>query len=62
MEHSVRFAGVSTRSLYIEPASAKALFAIEQCRIVNISPCCASCLSKPWQWIRFTRRWGETVN
>lgn len=38
MEHSVRFEGVSTRSLYIEPESVRPLFAIDRCRIVTVSP------------------------
>ncbi len=38
MEHSVRFVGVSTRSLYIEPAAIAGLFNPESCRIVNVSP------------------------
>lgn len=38
MEHSVRFEGVSTRSLYIEPESVRPLFAIDHCRIVTVSP------------------------
>lgn len=36
--HSVTFIGVSTRSLYIEPASAKKLHGDEHCKVVTVSP------------------------
>ena len=36
--HSVKFAGVSTRSLYIEPALAVCLRDTERCRVISVSP------------------------
>ena len=38
MAHSVKFTGVSTRSLYIEPASASRLNVGEACKIISVSP------------------------
>ncbi len=36
--HSVKFIGVSTRSLYIEPESAKGLYVNERCKIITVTP------------------------
>lgn len=36
--HSVKFVGVSTRSLYIEPVRAAALRESECCRVISVSP------------------------
>lgn len=36
--HSVTFIGVSTRSLYIDPARAKSLHGDERCKVVTVSP------------------------
>ncbi|WP_130832883.1 AraC family transcriptional regulator [[Erwinia] mediterraneensis] len=38
MAHSVKFIGVSTRSLYIEPESANKLRLSQQCKILAVSP------------------------
>lgn len=36
--HSVKFVGVSTRSLYIEPVCAAALRESDRCRVISVSP------------------------
>lgn len=36
--HAVRFVGVSTRSLYIEPACVTALFKHRSCEVISVSP------------------------
>ncbi|MDU4095621.1 MAG: AraC family ligand binding domain-containing protein, partial [Pantoea sp.] len=36
--HAVRFVGVTTRSLYIEPDCAAALFKYRRCEVISVSP------------------------